>query len=85
MIPVQNAKNLMLRRDLVDAVAAGQFRIYAVGTIDEGIEILTGVPAGVRISGAFEERTVNYYVDQRLKEFSESMRKYASEEPLRAP
>ncbi len=44
MIPVQNVKNLMLRRDLVDAVAAGQFRIYAVSTVDEGIEILTGLP-----------------------------------------
>ena len=48
MIPVQNVKNLMLRKDLVEAVAAGQFRIYAVSTIDEGIEILTGYPAGVR-------------------------------------
>jgi predicted ATP-dependent protease len=84
MIPAQNVKNLMLRRDLVDAVAAGQFRIYAVSTIDEGIEILTGIPAGARIGGVFEEKTVNYCVDQRLKEFSESMRKYASEEPLRA-
>jgi predicted ATP-dependent protease len=84
MIPAQNVKNLMLRRDLVEAVAAGQFRIYAVNTIDEGIEILTGIPAGARVGDAFEEGTVYYRVDQRLKEFSESMRKYASEEPLRA-
>jgi predicted ATP-dependent protease len=70
----------MLRKDLVEAVAAGQFRIYAVNTIDEGIEILTGVPAGVRAGGVFEEGTVNYRVDQRLKEFSENMRKYAGED-----
>jgi predicted ATP-dependent protease len=85
MIPAQNVKNLMLRCDLVEAVGAGQFRIYAVNTIDEGMEILTGVPAGVRTGGLFEEGTVNYRVDQRLKEFSENMRKYAREdEPLRA-
>ncbi len=78
MIPFQNIKNLMLRRDVIDAVATGQFRIYAVKTIDEGIEILTGIPAGVRSSsGCFEEETVNCRIEQRLKEFSESMRKYS--------
>jgi predicted ATP-dependent protease len=82
MIPARNAKNLMLHGDLIEAVAAGQFRIYAVETIDEGIEILTGIPAGARVGGTFEEGTVNYRVDQKLKEFSESMRKYAGEELL---
>ena len=46
MIPVQNVKNLMLRQDVVEAVRQGKFHIYAVSTIDEGIEILTGMPAG---------------------------------------
>jgi predicted ATP-dependent protease len=84
MIPVQNVKNLMLRTDLVEAVAAGQFGVYAVGTIDEGIEILTGYPAGMRDDrGLFKEGTISYLVDLRLKEFAEGLRKFgrAEEEP----
>jgi predicted ATP-dependent protease len=81
MIPVQNLKNLMLRGDLVEAVAAGQFRIYAVSTIDEGIEILTGYPAGVRDDrGKFKEGTINYLVESRLKEFAEGLRRFGKEE-----
>ena len=80
MIPVQNAKNLMLRGDVIEAVAAGKFRIYAVSTIDEGIEILTGVPAGVRgADSVYPEGTVNFRVEQRLEEFSESLRKLSKE------
>ncbi len=85
MIPAQNARNLMLRKDLVEAVAAGLFHIYAVSTIDEGMEILTGIPAGERTGGgSFPEGTVNYRVEDRLKEFLKNMREYAGEEPLRA-
>jgi predicted ATP-dependent protease len=81
MIPVQNARNLMLRKDLVEAVAAGQFRIYAVRNIDEGIEILTGHPAGERDErGAFQEGTINSLVDRRLKEFVEGLRKFNQDE-----
>jgi predicted ATP-dependent protease len=81
MIPAQNAKNLMLRRDIVEAVAAGRFHIYAVHTIDEGIEILTGVPAGGRNGNApYKEGTINYLVEQRLREFSEGMRKFDKDE-----
>jgi predicted ATP-dependent protease len=81
MIPVQNVKNLMLRKDLVEAVAAGQFRIYAVGSVDEGIEILTGYPAGERDkSGTFKEGTINYLVDRRLKEFAEGLRRFSKDE-----
>lgn len=81
MIPLQNARNLMLRKDVVDAVAAGQFSIYAVSTIDEGIEILTGIPAGERDDqNAYKQGTVNYRVDRRLREFAERLRKFAKEE-----
>ncbi len=80
MIPTQNVKNLMLRKDVVEAVAAGKFNIYEVKTIDQGIEILTGVPAGERINGSYSEGTVNYRVDQRLKEISEELRKFGREE-----
>jgi predicted ATP-dependent protease len=81
MIPVQNVKNLMLRGDVVQAVADGQFRIYAVSTIDEGIEILTGYPAGMRDDGGrFEQETVNFLVESRLKELAEGLRKFGKEE-----
>jgi predicted ATP-dependent protease len=84
MIPVQNVRNLMLRQDLVEAVAAGQFRIYSVSTVDEGIEILTGFPAGQRDErNVFEEGTVNGLVERRLKEFAKGLRKSSKgEEPL---
>jgi predicted ATP-dependent protease len=81
MIPVQNVRNLMLRKDVVDAVIVGKFRIYAVGTVDEGIEILTGCPAGARNErNLYPEGTINYRVEQRLKEFAEGLRKFGSPE-----
>jgi lon-related putative ATP-dependent protease len=80
MIPHQNVKNLMLRKDVVDAVASGTFSVYAVHTIDEGIEILTGIPAGMRNeAGAYNEGTVNYAVEQRLKQIAEGLRSFAQE------
>ncbi|MCX5719015.1 MAG: ATP-dependent protease, partial [Nitrospirae bacterium] len=70
MIPHQNVRNLMLREDVVKTVREGIFHIYKVKTIDEGIEILTGVPAGEKqMDGTFPEGTVNYLVDKRLREF----------------
>ncbi|MBN2321073.1 MAG: AAA family ATPase [Acidobacteria bacterium] len=82
MIPIQNVKNLMLRSDVVDAVAAGQFHIYAVETIDQGIEILTGRPAGERIEGSYPEGTINRQVEQRLRQFAEGLRKFGHEEKI---
>ena len=76
MIPAQNSRNLMLREDVVQAVREGRFHIYSVTSIDEGIEILTGVPAGARVDGAYPEGTVNYRVEQRLKELAEKMKKF---------
>ena len=62
----------MLRHDVVDAVQAGKFKIFAVETIDQGIEILTGVPAGERdSSGKFPGGSVNERVEARLIEFAE--------------
>jgi predicted ATP-dependent protease len=79
MIPVQNVKNLMLRSDVVEAAAAGRFHIYAIETIDQGIEILTGRPAGERINGSYPEGTINSRVDQRLQQFAEGLRKFGHE------
>jgi ATP-dependent Lon protease len=77
MIPHQNIRNLMLREDVVKAVQDGQFHIYQVKTIDEGIEVLTGVPAGERqADGTYIEDTVNYLIDKRLQEFAEKLKGY---------
>jgi lon-related putative ATP-dependent protease len=72
IIPASNVRHLMLRQDVVEAVRNGQFRIYAVETIDQGIEILAGVPAGERNeAGNFAEGSVNARVEARLIELAE--------------
>ncbi|HVB33987.1 MAG TPA: AAA family ATPase [Patescibacteria group bacterium] len=72
LIPASNVKNLMLRRDVVEAVRAGKFHVYAVETIDQGIEILTGIPSGDRDSaGNFPAGSVNQRVETRLIELAE--------------
>ncbi len=80
MIPVQNIKNLMLRQDVVEAVKNHTFHIYAVRSINEGIEILTGMPAGVKTNGSYPEGTINHYVEERLKEFAEGLKKFGGPE-----
>ncbi len=87
LIPKSNVQNLMLREDVVEAVRAKKFHIWAVSTIDEGIEILTGVPAGERgRDGKFPEGTVNYLVDRRLREFAECLKEISEDtkKPRRA-
>lgn len=77
MIPVQNVPNLMLRPEVHKAVAAGKFHIWAVSTIDEGLEILTGIEAGERRSdGSFAPGTVNGLVEARLQEMAESLKDF---------
>ncbi|MCR4396888.1 MAG: AAA family ATPase [Candidatus Saccharicenans sp.] len=67
IIPHQNIKNLMLREEVVQAVAEGRFHIYPIKTVDEGMEILTGVKAGERLgNGQYEEGTVNQLVDSGI-------------------
>jgi lon-related putative ATP-dependent protease len=78
MIPKSNVQDLMLKEEVVKAVGEGRFHIYPVSNIDEGIEILTGVKARERRKdGGFEPNTVNYKVDQRLREMAEAMAKFA--------
>jgi predicted ATP-dependent protease len=68
----------MLRKDVVEAVEEGNFHVYPVETVDEGIEILTGVPAGERDEeGNYPEGTINYKVEQRLAELAEKRAKFA--------
>jgi lon-related putative ATP-dependent protease len=68
MIPTQNVPNLMLSDEVVEAVLAGQFHIWAVATIEEGIEVLTGIPAGERqANGAYTPGSAFDRVDSRLE------------------
>ena len=67
----------MLRKDVVEAVRQGKFHIYPVETIDQGVEILTGVAAGERREdGSYEADTVNYLVDKKLQEFADRWRAF---------
>ena len=80
LIPKANAANLMLRADVVEAVAEARFAIYPVATIDEGIELLTGLPAGTRdAAGAYLEGSANRLVEERLTSFAEARRAFARE------
>ncbi len=81
MIPEANLKDLMLRKDVVEAVSQGKFHVYAVKTIDEGIEILTGKEAGEKRSdGTYPRGTINYLVNEKLKELAEGLKKFGEEE-----
>ena len=72
MIPIQNQKNLNLSNEVVDAVKNGLFHIYAISTIDEGIELLTGVTAGKKDSnGNFPAGTINYLAYEKLKKYAD--------------
>lgn len=78
LIPRANVQHLMLREDVVEAVKAGDFAIYAVSTINEGIEILTGAKAGERGSdGRYPAATVNRLVEDKLRSFAERGRDFA--------
>ena len=81
MIPKKNEQNLMLRDDVIEAVAAGSFHIYSISTVDEGIEILTGMPAGERVNGSYPPGTINHLVQKRLREFAEGLKRFAAAAP----
>ena len=83
LIPAANVKHLMLRRDVVEAVAQGKFHIYPVRAVDEGIELLTGLPAGKRDeNGLFPDGSLNQRVEARLLILAEQARAFAA--PLEA-
>jgi lon-related putative ATP-dependent protease len=80
VIPESNVSNLMLKETVVDAIRQGKFHIWPVRTIDEGIEVLTGVKAGERQpGGGYEPDTVNARVDQRLREMAEALQRFGKE------
>ncbi len=81
MIPESNVKDLMLRKDVVEAVKKGKFHIYAVKTIDQGIEILTGKKAGeMKADGTYPKGTINALVNENLKALAEGLKKFGEEE-----
>lgn len=80
ILPQKNVKDLMLKKEVVDAVATGRFHIYPIKTVEQGIEILTGMRAGKRLkSGTYAKGTLFRRVDDRLREFAEKARDFAKE------
>jgi predicted ATP-dependent protease len=81
IVPRANLVNLMLSEEVVDAVERGEFHVWAVSSVDEGIELLTGRPAGERESGGeFPERSVHALVQARVRELDELARELAASE-----
>lgn len=75
LIPIQNVRHLMLRKDIAKAVEQNKFHIYPVATIDEGIELLMGTPAGaMRKDGTYPPGTVHGLAMKRIKEMDEAMK-----------
>jgi predicted ATP-dependent protease len=75
LMPKSNLRNLMLRADVVAAVKEGKFHIYAVGTIDEGMTVLTGIDAGERGSeGRYPEGSINALVEKKFHQYAERLR-----------
>jgi predicted ATP-dependent protease len=82
VIPASNVQHLMLRRDVVEAVAAGKFSVYSMSTVDEGFELLTGGVAGVRgADGTFPAGTLNARVEERLAALADLARAQRAEKP----
>lgn len=78
IIPESNIRHLMLRDEVVQAVQDGRFHVYPVSTVDEGIELLTGVQAGERDEkGKYPEDTLNRAVQARLRELAETVKNYS--------
>jgi lon-related putative ATP-dependent protease len=73
IIPSANIKNLMLKKEVVEAVEKGKFNIYAIDNIEDGIEVLTGMPPGeLQPDGTYPQGTLNYFVSKRLQELAEA-------------
>ncbi len=77
IIPKRNVKNLMLKKEVIDAVREGRFSIYPMSTVDEGLEILTGVPVGERDEqGNYPEGTINQLAEKRLMALAKSFKEF---------
>jgi Lon-like ATP-dependent protease len=77
MIPARNVPHLMLRKDVVEEVEKGRFRVWAVSTVEEGIEILTGAAAGERTPGAaWPPESILGRVDARLRDLAARVKEF---------
>ena len=76
LFPTQNAPELMLRKDVVDAVRAGRFHLFAIRSVDQGLELITGFKAGRRTRYTYERDTVHGLVDEALAELAEEIKEY---------
>ena len=77
IMPSRNRQNLMLRKDVLESVRAGDYNVYAVDTVDQAIDLLTGEDAGERRpDGSYPEGSINARVDNRLREMGEAMRHF---------
>jgi predicted ATP-dependent protease len=79
LMPAKNLKHLMLQKEVVETVRKGLFHIWAINTIDEGIQILTGIESGqIKEDGQYPEGTIHYRVVKKLKEMAEKYKGYSS-------
>ena len=76
LIPASNVSNLMLKREIVEAVEKGQFNVWAVNTVVEGIEVLTGVPAGRNADGTYAPEGIFAQVNRRLAQMADELAKF---------
>ena len=77
LIPIENVEDLMLRDSVIESVHKGEFHIYPVSTVEEGIEILTGIPAGKRAAdGKFSEASIFARADARLRDMARTLAEY---------
>ncbi len=84
VVPHQNVRNLMLNDEVTGAIRDGRFHIWAVRSIDEGIEVLTGAPAGEADAGGnYPEGSVNFLVSHRLGELGDRLRRFGPPRPAR--
>jgi len=86
IIPEKNVRNLMLKQEAIDSVKAGQFHVWPISTVEQGIEILTGMEAGtLQPDGTYPEGTLFRKVDERFLEIAEIVKKFAKEEEGERP
>ena len=82
ILPEANVKHLMLKDEVVEAIREGRFHLWAIRTVDQGIELLTGVAAGEqRPDGSYPEGTVHQRVDARLREYAQRLKEFGARPP----
>jgi predicted ATP-dependent protease len=75
LIPRSNVRNVVLRPEVAEAVETGRFHVWAVESVEEGIEVLTGIPAGARdAEGSYTQGTIFRAVEDRLEQFAQAMK-----------